>query len=177
MLRKIIIGVVLFSLLLVIFACAGPASTPAPTSTPKPASSPTSAPEPSGPIEAKWIETQVNGDTVSIPVSEVENNWNVHFKVGTQNGEETFMAYKYDGEIYVRANICPPCRSIGYTLNDGILICDTCATTFEAKTGAGIGGACVNFPKASVSYQVINGNIVMNKVELIKAYQDTIERG
>jgi len=171
MLRKIIIGVMLFSLILVIVACAGSASKPAPSPTPAP------APKPSGLIKAKWIEPQVSGDTVSIPVSEVENNWNVHFQLGTQDSKMNFMAYKYDGETYVRANICPPCRSIGYSLKDDILVCDTCATTFEAKTGVGIKGACVNFPKASVSYQISNGSIVMNEADLIRAYQDTIKRG
>lgn len=154
MLRKIIIGAVLFSLVLILVACAG-----------------------STLIKAKWIEPQVNDDTMSIPVIEVENNWNVHFQLGTQDGEMSFMAYKYDGQIFVRANICPPCHSIGYSLKENILVCDTCATTFEAKTGAGIEGACVNFPKASVSYQIINGNIVMNEADLISAYQDTIKRG
>jgi len=154
MLRKIIIGAVLFSLVLILVACAG-----------------------STLIKAKWLEPQVNDATMSIPVSEVENNWNVHFQLGTQDGEMSFMAYKYDGQIFVRANICPPCHSIGYSLKENILVCDTCATTFEAKTGAGIEGACVNFPKASVSYQIINGNIVMNEADLISAYQDTIKRG
>jgi len=163
--KKIIIGTVLFSLILIVAACAVPASISTPS------------PKPSGQITAKWIEAKVDGDVVSIPVSEVKDNWNVHFKLGTESGDMTFMAYKYGDKIYVRANICPPCRSIGYSLRDNILICDTCATTFEAKTGIGIKGACVNFPKAQVSYQIVNGNIVMSKAELGAAYQDTIKAG
>ena len=125
MLRKIIIGALLLSLALIIVGCSGP----------------TSNPTPSGPIKATWIEPQVVGDTVSIPVSEVENNWNVHFKVETQDGNMTFMAYVLDGEIYVRANVCPPCRSIGFSLEEAVLICDRCATTFNAQTGEGISGS------------------------------------
>lgn len=165
MLRRILIGAVLFSLLLIVAACAGPTSTPSPTQ------------PPSGLITAKWIEPQVAGDTVTIPVSEVEDNWNVHFKVETQDGETTFMAYKYDGQIFVRANICPPCRSIGYSLKGNILVCDTCATTFEAETGDGIEGACVDYPKASVLYEITDGNIVMSEADLIAAYQDTLQPG
>ena len=161
MLSKILIGAVLFSLLLIVAACAGP----------------TSPPPPSGLIKAKWIEPQVAGDTVTIPVSEVEDNWNVHFRVGMQDGETTFMAYKYDGQIFVRANICSPCRSIGYSLEDNILVCDTCATTFEAETGDGIEGACVDYPKASVPYEITDGNIVMSEADLIAAYQDTLQPG
>jgi hypothetical protein len=73
-----------------------------------------------GPIEAKWIEPQVLGDTVSIPVSEVEDNWNIHFNVNTQGEDMNFMAYVLDGDVYVRANVCPPCRSIGFSLEEAV---------------------------------------------------------
>ena len=165
MLRKIVIGAVLLSLMLTVAACAGPTSTSTPSQ------------PPSGPIEAEWIEPQVGSDTVSIPVSEVENNWNTHFKLGTQGGDINFMAYLVDGEIYVRANACPPCRSVGFSLQRGILVCDTCRTTFKAKTGDGIQGACVDYPKASVAYEITDGNIVMSEADLIDAYQDTLQPG
>jgi nitrite reductase/ring-hydroxylating ferredoxin subunit len=130
-----------------------------------------------GPIKAMWIEPQVVDDTVSILRSEVEDNWNIHFNVNTQGEDMNFMAYVLDGEIYVRANVCPPCRSIGFSLDEAILICDRCATTFESETGEGIQGACVDFPKASVPYQIDGGNIVMNSADLIAAYEDTLEPG
>jgi len=130
-----------------------------------------------GPIKATWIEPQVAGDTVSIPVSEVENNWNVHFNLKTQGEDMNFMAYVLDGEIFVRANVCPPCRSIGFSLEEAILICDRCATTFEAETGGGIKGACVDFPKAAVPYEVSDGNIAMKDTDLVAAYQDTLGPG
>jgi len=136
-----------------------------------------SSTESNEPIKATWIEPQVAGDTVSIPVSEVENNWNVHFNVKTRDEDMNFMAYVLDGEISVRANVCPPCRSIGFSLEQAVLICDRCATTFKAKTGDGIEGACVDFPKASVPYEVSDGNVAMKGIDLIAAYQDTIESG
>jgi nitrite reductase/ring-hydroxylating ferredoxin subunit len=161
MLRRTIIGALLVSLALVMVACSDPTSNPAPP----------------GPIKATSIDPQVTGDIVSIPVSEVENNWNVSFKVETQDDNMTFMAYVLDGEIYVRANVCPPCQSIGFSLDEDTLVCDRCATTFMAKTGEGIGGACVDFPKASVPYQINGGNIIMNSSDLVVAYEDTIEPG
>ncbi len=125
-------------------------------------------------IEATWIEPQVLGGTVSIPVSEVEKDWNVHFNLKTQDGDMNFMAYVLDGEIYVRANICPPCQSIGFSLQQSTLVCDTCGTVFDAKTGAGIEGACVAYPKAAVSYEVNGDNITMQGTDLLTAYQDTV---
>ncbi len=129
------------------------------------------------PIKATWIDPQVVADAVSIPLSEVKNNRNVHFEVETQDSNMNFMAYVLDGETHVRANVCPPCRSKGFSLDENILVCDRCATTFNAETGEGIEGACVDYPKASVPYETENGNIVMNSADLTTAYQDTIEPG
>ncbi len=189
MIKKIAIAAVVFSLILIAVACSGPATAQTPTQkTPQtetssttvvipPTSTPPSNPKPSGPIKAKWIDPQVDGNTISIPLSEVKNNWNTHFKIVTQSGTMNFMAYVLDGEMYVRANVCPPCKSIGFSLDKDILVCDRCATTFNAKTGAGIQGACVNYPKAAVQYKIVNGNIVMSETDLAAAYQDTIKPG
>ena len=190
MLRKIVIGAVLFSLVLAVVACAGPTSTPAsnpaPTQTPSPTPAATQEPaptlnpkpKPSGPIKATWIEPKIiDGDTVSIPLSEVENNWNIHFPVGTPSGDTNYMAYILGEEIFVRSNVCPPCRSVGFSLDDDILVCDRCATTFKAKTGDGIKGACVDYPKASVPYEIIGGSIVMSGNDLVTAYEDTTKPG
>ena len=173
MLRRILIGAVLFSLMIIAAACSGPTSTPTPTPNPNP----TPTPKPSGPIKATWINSQVDGDIVSISVHEVENNWNIHFELEIDGDDLAFMAYLLDGEIYVRANVCPPCQSVGFSLKEDILVCDRCATTFDAKTGDGIKGACVDFPKASVPYEINDGNIVMKTTDLIAAYQNTIKPG
>ena len=159
MLKKTMLGLVLLAMIQSTAACSS------------------SNPQSNEPIKATWIEPQVVGDTVSIPVSEVENNRNIHFNVKTPGGDMNFMAYVLDGEIHVRANVCPPCRSIGFSLEEAVLICDRCATTFEAKTGEGIEGACVDFPKASVPYEINSSNIIMKGIDLIAAYQDTIEPG
>ena len=129
------------------------------------------------PVKATWIEPQVAGDTVFIPVSEVENNRNVHFNVKIEGEDMNFMAYTVGGGIFVRANVCPPCRSIGFTLEGAVLVCDMCATTFKAETGDGIAGACVDFPKAAVPYEINGDNIEMRGTDLVAAYQDTIEPG
>jgi len=157
--KKIILGVVLLTMMLSLVACSGNSA------------------QSNDLIKATWIEPQVVGDTVSIPVSEVEDNKIVHFKLVTLGGDIAFMAYEPGGEVYVRSNVCPPCRSVGFSLQKDILVCDSCRTTFEAKTGEGIEGACVDFPKASVPYEINDGNIVMKGTDLIAAHQDTLEPG
>jgi nitrite reductase/ring-hydroxylating ferredoxin subunit len=125
-------------------------------------------------IEATWIEPQVVGDIISIPISAVENDKMIHFEFRTQDTVLTFMAYDLSGAIYVRANICPPCRSMGFSLQQSTLVCDTCGTVFDGKTGAGINGACVAYPKAAVPYEINSGNIRMQGIDLVTAYQDTV---
>lgn len=156
-----------------------PEAAPVPATPPQATLAPAPNPEPksSKPIKATWIEPQITGNTVSIPVSNVEDNWNTHFKLGAETGDMNFMAYVVDGEIHVRANICPPCRSIGFSLQKDILTCDRCATTFEARTGEGIEGACVDYPKAAVHYSITDGNITMSRADLKAAIQDTIIPG
>ena len=171
----------LLVLTLSLAACASPAPASISVITPTPTTAPTlipaQNPKPSGPIDAKWIEAQVNGDTVSIPVSEIENDWNTRFKVQAADGDISAMAYILNGVIYVRADICPPCRSQGFTLTGDILDCDSCHTKFKASTGDGVSGACVNYPKASVSYTITDGNVVMSRADLVTAYQNTLKPG
>ena len=156
--KIVVIGIVLLGVVLAVVACGGQ--------------------EAQTPVKATWIKPQVVGDSVSIPVSEVNNNKIVHFNVPVATGSEiAFMAYNFNGKTNVRANVCPPCRSIGFSLSKETLICDTCRTTFEAKTGDGISGACVDYPKAAVIYTTSDGNLVMRGNDLVKAYQSTMEPG
>jgi len=131
----------------------------------------------SQPIKATWIEPQVVGDVISIPITEIENYTIIDFRFRPQDRDMTFMAYELGGETYVRANVCPPCQSIGFSLDEDTLVCDRCATSFNAITGEGISGACVGYPKAAVPYGIEGGSIVMNSSDLTAAYQDTVEPG
>lgn len=169
----------LLVLTLLLAACSGSTSTstPAVTATPVQTTTPTQSSKPSGPIGAEWIEAQVNGDVVSIPVSEIESDWNTRFEVQTADGDISAMAYIFNGVIYVRADICPPCMSRSFTLNGNILDCDSCHTKFNASTGVGISGACVNYPKDSVSYTISDGNVLMSIADIMTAYQNTLKLG
>jgi nitrite reductase/ring-hydroxylating ferredoxin subunit len=198
--RKMAITIVLLTLVSILTACAGQAtaavsaqtSTTPPTQStsvagspatpqsqpvPVAAPAPNPAPKPTGPIKVKEITPTVSADTVSIPLKEVQDNWNTHFLIDAPGGKMGFMAYVLDGVIYVRASICPPCRGKTYTLDGDTLVCDTCGTTFNAKTGIGIAGACVNYPKASVTYTNTDGNLKMKISDLTTAYQNTLKAG
>ncbi|MFH1381439.1 MAG: Fe-S-containing protein [Chloroflexota bacterium] len=131
----------------------------------------------SAPQKAGWVESKINGDTVSIPASKVQNSKIVDFGVSTSAGDMTFMAYWLGGKTYVRASICPPCRSRSFALKGDKLVCDACGTVFSATTGKGISGACVAYPKAEVAYGVNGGDIVMKADALTTAYADTLNPG
>ena len=196
---KIIAGIVLVSLIFILSACSESAYPVAPAQASDPVNPTTTAQapvnltpvsqttaavpvaatanKPSGPIRATPIVATVTDDTVTIPVSSVQKYWNVHFFVNGQAGQQSFMAYILNDQIYVRASVCPPCRGKTYALDGNTLVCDVCATTFNAQTGIGIAGGCVNYPKASVPYQVSNGNIVMQIGDLATAYNNTLKPG
>jgi uncharacterized membrane protein len=87
------------------------------------------------------------------------------------------MAYKIGDTTNVRSNICPPCRSIGFSLRGSTLVCDTCSTTFDTQNGIGIAGACKNFPKEQVPFTTAGGDLVMTKADLVAAYQATLTPG
>ena len=130
-----------------------------------------------GIVNPTWITAQQDGDTVSIPVSELDSGKMLHFQVAYQTADMAFMAYKLDGDYYVRANVCPPCRSIGFSLDGDNLVCDSCRTRFAASTGAGISGACVNYPKAEVAYEKSGSSLTMEMDDLVTAYENTLTPG
>ncbi len=131
----------------------------------------------SGLVSPTWLKAEVTGDAAAISLADVQKNKMTHFVVGIAAGDLAFMTYELGGKIYTRASICPPCRSQSFSLRQGTLVCDTCGTTFDAKTGDGVGGACVAYPKAAVTYEVNGGKIVMTANNLITAYQDTLKPG
>lgn len=133
--------------------------------------------KPSGSIRAIWVESQVIDDAVAIALRDVRENWHTHFAADLDGKTTNFMAYSLDGDIHVGANVCPPCRSVGFSLDGDRLLCDSCGTVFDAKTGSGIRGACKAFPKAEVDHQVVGGQIVMQQKYLAVAYENTTEAG
>lgn len=128
-------------------------------------------------VASTQIKASVDGSNVSVAAAEVQNATNTRFTVKTPQGDTTYMAYVFDKELHVRASVCPPCRSNSFTLSGSTLVCDRCATVFDAGTGAGIKGACVNYPKAKVPYTVTDGKIVMTTGDLTTAYLNTLQPG
>ncbi len=120
-----------------------------------------------------WIDASVENSTVSIPVSSVEGGKIVNFRVTYQGANMAFMAYRLGGQIYVRTALCPPCRSESFSLDSGVLDCDTCHTRFSATTGEGLKGACQAYSKAEVQYTVVGDKLTMDMNDLVTAYQKT----
>ncbi len=124
-------------------------------------------------IAPTWIDAQVEGDVVSIPLSELGSDKIVHFAVTAGGARMTFMAYGLGEQVYVRAAICPPCRSQSFSLEGDSLVCNTCGTKFRASDGQGISGACKSYPKAEVAYTVAGDRLTMTMDDLVTAYENT----
>lgn len=126
-------------------------------------------------IRPTWITPQLEGDTVSIPKSDVDSGKMVHFRVTGQDDSMAFMAYRLGEETYVRATVCPPCQSVGFDMQGDVLICRGCGTRFEAETGEAISGAggCKNYPKVEVPYTISGEKITMGMDDLVTAHEET----
>ena len=102
----------------------------------------------------------------------------VHFRIPAGTSTQTFMAYGYKGQIYVRADVCVPCQSINFALKGNLLVCMSCGTTFDVLTCKGTGtvgsSACRKYPKDAVSFRIQDGQLVMNTGDLNTAYQNTV---
>jgi nitrite reductase/ring-hydroxylating ferredoxin subunit len=109
-----------------------------------------------GTFQQITVKAAVSGDTVTVPLSDVQNNRNVNFRVNTANDYYVFMAYQYGDQTYVRADVCVPCGSESFTLKNATLVCNSCGTIFDAKTGAGV-----------------SGNLGMKWADMAAAYQKT----
>ena len=177
-------GLLIGALLLVVLLLAACAAPPDPVESQPPASSAgeeaAEQPEPVvvvGPIAGTWIEPEIGGDTVVLPVAVVESAVNTKFSVPLSDRTLDFMAYVLDGAVHVRASVCPPCRSRGFALDGAVLVCDACATTFNAVTGEGMTGACVDYPKAEARCSVSDGLISVTLEDLVRAYDETLVAG
>jgi nitrite reductase/ring-hydroxylating ferredoxin subunit len=124
-----------------------------------------------------WIDASVEGNTVSIPVSLVEDGKIVNFRVTYEGTSMAFMAYKLGEQTYVRTALCPPCRSESFSLDGAVLDCDTCHSRFSATTGEGLKGACRAYPKAEARYPVAGDRLTMDITNLVTAYQETKNPG
>jgi nitrite reductase/ring-hydroxylating ferredoxin subunit len=134
-----------------------------------------------GPIQPTWIGSEVlrvEGNSLLIPTEEVASGRMLHFSLSAGGaGKQDFMAYDLGGETYVRANVCPPCRSVGFSLDGDVLVCNSCGTRFAANTGAGISGACKDFPKAEATHAISGSDITIGVSDLTAAYENTEKPG
>lgn len=129
---------------------------------------------PKGVVQPTTITATLNGDTATIPLSQITSKLNTRFVVTTPQGQMSYMAYVWNGNVNVRADICPPCGSRSFRLTNGTLVCNACSTVFDATTGKGKSGACVRYSKEAVPFQVSGDAVNMNTADLVTAYQNTL---
>ncbi len=132
---------------------------------------------PTKPVPPTTLSAQVIGDTVAILLSDVTSKINTRLAVNTPEGQMSYMAYVWNGEVYVRAAICPPCGSRSFTLTRGTLVCNACGTVFDAVTGKGKSGTCRRYAKEDAPYQVSGYSILMKMSDLVAAYKNTLTPG
>lgn len=160
-----------------------PVTTSQPTASAQPTKPPTATqpattqPVRKGKISPTWIPASLTDGTVSISRAAVDKAGMAHFKAPVNGENLPFMAYTFGGQLMIRANLCVPCRSTSYSLDGDRLVCDTCGTIFKASTGGGVSGACMNYPKASVAFQIADDNVLMKASDVKVAWDNTLKPG
>jgi hypothetical protein len=173
------IGLVGAVLLLVVLsvACAAPGDVaealpaadlyaPEETEEPAPAS-------PSGWVAHAWVEPDVDGDAVTIPLDVVLNAGHVHFSLPVEDETLDYLGYMLDGSFYVRATVCPSCGSQGLSYGGNALVCHSCSTVFDLVTGEADDEESVDFPQGLLPYDVADALIRMSFAELVQSYERT----
>jgi uncharacterized membrane protein len=154
----------------IISSCASPSQ----AATAPSGSTQVSVANPSAPVDPTSLTPRIDGETVSIQLSDVQEKHNTRFALTTSQGQASYMAYFWNGTLSVRADICPPCGSRSFKLTKGTLVCNSCGTVFDAVSGKGKSGACVRYAKQSVPFQISGGSILMKMSDLTQAYQKTL---
>jgi hypothetical protein len=154
----------------IISSCASPSQ----AATAPSGSTQVSVANPSAPVDPTTLTPAIDGETVSIQLSDVQAKHNTRFAVTTSQGQASYMAYFWNGTLSVRADICPPCGSRSFKLTKGTLVCNSCGTVFDAVSGKGKSGACVRYSKEAVPFQISGGSILMKMSDLSLAYQKTL---
>ena len=120
-----------------------------------------------------WVEPDVNGDTVTIPLDIVKNAGHVHFILPVEDEELDYLGYMLDGSFYVRAAVCPSCGSQGLSHGGTTLVCHSCSTMFDLETGEADVDDSASFPQGLLPYGVDGTVIIMSFAELVEAYERT----
>ncbi|XUW99699.1 MAG: Fe-S-containing protein [Dehalogenimonas sp.] len=166
--------IIALSLALIVAGCSSPGA----GATTPPGNGATTSPATAaanGKTKATWVTAEQTPTSVAVPASIIDQKRIIHFWVEIPEGKMPFMAYNLEGKTYVRANLCVPCRSYNYSLDGGVLDCDTCGTRFNAKSGDGISGFCKDYPKALVPFTAQDGKPVMSVADAKTSYFNTLE--
>lgn len=129
--------------------------------------------QPSGRVAHAWVEPEVDGDAVTIPLDAVENTGHVHFSLPVQDEALDYLGYMIDGSFYVRAAVCPSCGSQGLSHGGTMLVCHSCSTMFDFVTGEADDEDSASFPQGLLPYGVTDAIISMSFAELVESYERT----
>lgn len=122
-------------------------------------------------IKMTNVETQEDGKTLQIPLDVVDQSNIVYFESTNQDQETVpMMAYiTPSGRLFAGSSLCEPCRGKKFSLAGETIVCDTCKTTYNIENHEFISGAkvCGQYPPVNMNPKIIDGNIVIQKEEIL----------
>jgi len=119
-----------------------------------------------------WADPIFDGGSVSIPLPVATLGNHFHFEVPGSSGPMGFVAYLLDGQLYIRASVCPNCGGAPIDYGASELVCSSCGEAFNLQTGAALTGGH-GYPEGSISVCVIDEYFTSTLHSLTVAYERT----
>ena len=108
-------------------------------------------------IENKIIYTEFPGDGKKIYYGELRNLPLTAFISSA-------------GRLVLATSICEPCYGTSFSLQNKVLVCETCGTRWRNTDLFGLSGGCINYHPEELKYMVDGDYVVLEK-ELLRNWE------
>jgi len=120
------------------------------------------------------VEPEVADGYVLIAGDILSEYDHIRFTVVQDGRDYEFFGYMIDGNLRVRAAVCPCCGDDGLSHGGTCLSCHSCGTTFGLEDDYSDDDAC-GFPAGEVPYEARGNCVAMLLGDLVEAYERTAD--
>lgn len=130
-------------------------------------------------VEMTEIDLIMEGNQVKIPLEKIYENKIIYAEF-PGDGKKVYYgdlkklplaAYVSSaGRLILATSICEPCYGTRFSLENKVLVCETCGTRWRNTDLFGLSGGCINYPPEELKYEVEGDFLVLEK-DLLSKWQ------
>ncbi len=122
-------------------------------------------------ISPETIRPDVEGGTISFPLSTLLQYHAVAFDVETPSGSVPVLAYvSPEGKLVTSIRLCEPCNSKKFTIEGTELACGNCETHWKLNNLEGVSGTCQKYPLDPIP-SIVDGNRVIIEESVVRNWK------